>query len=127
MLNIEALNKQNVSELDAKGLQSKCNLLIDGIKLTKKISESVKWITNLYADEERPMTMSVLLAICKLIEILKCFQFIFYKNMSPLVYVMLLVRQQLTHKALSLIRSHKVKYASVLMNNENVVSFCRKV
>lgn len=108
------LNKQNINELDAKGLQSKCNLLIEGIKLAKKISELVKWTTNLHADEERPMTMSVLLALCKLIEILKSFQFIFYKNMSSLVYVTLLVRQQLTHKALLLIRNYKVRYIIIL-------------
>lgn len=97
-----------MSELDAKGLQSKCNLLIEGVKLAKKISELVKWITNLHADEERPMTMSVLLALCKLIEVLKSFQFIFHKNISVVVYVMLLVRQQLTYKALLLIRNYKV-------------------
>lgn len=108
VLNVEGLNKQNINELDAKALQSNCNLLIEGIKLAKKISELVKWITNLHADEERPMTMSVLLSLCKLIEVLKSFQFIFHKNMSTLVYVMLLVRQQLTHKALSLIRNYKV-------------------
>lgn len=108
MLNIEALNKQNINELDAKALQAKCNLLIDGIKLAKKISELVKWVTNLHADEERPMTMSVLLALCRLIEVLKSFQFIFKKNISLLVYVTLLVRQQLTHKALLLIRNSKV-------------------
>lgn len=108
VLNIEALTQQNVNELDAKGLQIKCNLLIEGVKLAKKISELVKWITNLHADEEKPMTISVLLAICKLIEILKIFQFVFQRNMATLVYVMLLVRQQLTHKALALIRSFKV-------------------
>lgn len=59
------------------------------------------------------MTMSVLLALCKLIEILKSFQFIFHKNVSPLVYVTLLVRQHLTHKALSLIHNYKVSEFNV--------------
>lgn len=110
MLNIEALNKQNINELDARALQFKCSLLIEGIKLAKKISELVKWITNLHAAEERPITITVLLALCKLIEILKSFQFIFHKNLSPLVYVMLLVRQHLTHKALAHIHNYKVSW-----------------
>lgn len=97
-----------MNEFNIKSLQAKCNLLIDGIKLVKKISELVKWITNLHADEERPMTVSVLLAVCRLVEALKGFQFVIHKNMLPLVYVILLVHQHLTHKALMLIHNLKV-------------------
>lgn len=110
MLEVERLNTQNMNAFNVKNLQEKCSLLTQGIKLMKKISELVKWITNLHAAEGRPMVVSVLLALCKLIEVLKSFQFIFHKNILPLVYISLLVCQQLTHKLLTLVHNLKVSW-----------------
>lgn len=108
MLEIEKLNTQNMSGFNVKSLQEKCYLLTQGLKLVKKISELVKWITNLHANEGRPMVVSVLLSVCRLIEVLKGFQFIFQKNLLSLVYISLLVCQQLTHKLLTLVHNSKV-------------------
>lgn len=108
MLEVEKLNKQNLNTVDNKGLQEKCDLLIEGVKLAKKIGDLVKWITNLHADADRPMAMSVLLALCRLIEVLKGLYFVFHKNLLTLVYVSLLVCQHLTHKAVVLIQNLKV-------------------
>lgn len=108
MLEVESLNLQNMSGFNTKNLQEKCHLLTRGIKLMKKISELVKWITNLHAGEGRPMVVSVLLALCRLIEVLKSFQFIFHKNILSLVYISLLVCQQLTHRLLTLVHNLKV-------------------
>lgn len=113
MLEIERLNSQNMSGFNVKNLQEKCHLLTQGIKLMKKISELVKWITNLHADERRPMVVSVLLALCRLVEVLKSFQFIFHRNILSLVYISLLVCQQLTHKLLTLLHSLKVSCVKI--------------
>lgn len=108
MTEITNITKKDMSHLRLKHLQKACDLLIDGIKLVKKISELVKWITNLHADEGRPMAKSVSLALCRLIEVLKAMQFTFQRNLLPLVYIILLISQHLTHKALTLLVSIKV-------------------
>ncbi|KAJ3639981.1 hypothetical protein Zmor_003307 [Zophobas morio] len=104
MIEIDRLTQKNLTSFEVKHLQETSNLLIEGIKLVKKISEVVKWITNLHADKGRPMAKSVLLALCRLVEILKCFQFIFHKKLLPLVYIISLISQHLSHKALTLLR-----------------------
>jgi WASH complex subunit 7 len=104
MIEIDRITRRNLTSFDVRHLQKTSDLLIEGIKLVKKISEVVKWITNLHADKGRPMAKSVLLALCRLVEILKCFQFIFHKKLLPLVYIISLISQHLSHKALTLLR-----------------------
>ncbi|KAK4871515.1 hypothetical protein RN001_015639 [Aquatica leii] len=101
------LLKIDMTHLQTKYLHNACNILINGIKLVKKISDLIKWITNLHADAERPMTKSTLLALCKLMEVLKATQFIFQKKLMHLVYVILLISQHLTYKALLLLNNIK--------------------
>lgn len=110
MIEIQKLTRKDSKKFKGEQLHDSCNLLIDGIKLLKKIGELVKWITNLHANEGQPMTKSVLLALCRLTEILKGFQFIFKDNLIPLVYIMLLNSQHLTHKAHSLLVQIKVLF-----------------
>ncbi|GJQ84460.1 hypothetical protein Trydic_g21021 [Trypoxylus dichotomus] len=93
-------------------------------KITKKICELIKWVTNLHANEGRPMTKTVLLALCKLIEVLKGFRFVFDRNMLRLTYMILLISQHLNHKALCILanvkkslkqeRSYKEQHLDVL-------------
>ncbi|XP_017774275.1 PREDICTED: WASH complex subunit 7 [Nicrophorus vespilloides] len=99
-IEVERIVKDDMSRYKVKQLHETCNMFVDGIKILKRISEFIKWVTNLHADNGRPMTKSVLLALCKLVEVLKCFQFIFHRNILPLSYVILLISQHLNHKAL---------------------------
>lgn len=85
-------------------------MLVEGVKLIKKISEIVKWITNLHANEGRPMVKSVLLEVCKLIEVLKLIQLIYQQNLIPLTYIVFLNLQFLTHKVHQLLSKIKVKF-----------------
>ncbi|KAF5274542.1 hypothetical protein FQA39_LY07154 [Lamprigera yunnana] len=97
--------KIDVTHLEIKCLHNACNVLLNGIKLVKKISELFKWITNFHADTERPMTKSTSLALCKLVEVLKAIQFIFHKKLPYIVCILLLISQHLTHKALLLLNN----------------------
>lgn len=108
MIEIKKLIKKDLSKFKTEELYDSCYLLIDGIKLIKKIAELVKWITNLHANEGRPMTKSILLVICKLIEVLKGFQFTCRHNLVQLTYVILLNLQVLTHRGLGLLIHIKV-------------------
>lgn len=100
--------KTDPSAFKPKNLQSACDLLISGIKLVKKVNELAKWIMNLYADTQKPMTKAVLLAVCKLVEVLKVLQFSFDTHFLEVHQIVALVMQHLTHKALTLLVSIKV-------------------
>lgn len=110
MIEIDKLSHHDLSSFEGKHLQKASNLLIEAIKFVKKISEIVKWIANLHADKGRPMSKSVLVALCRLVEILKCFQFIFHEKLLPLVYIISLISQQLSHKALTILRNIRVGF-----------------
>ena len=100
---------QDMSNFRFKHLNDACLLIIEGIKMIKKISELIKWMTNLHANEGRPMTKSVLLGICRLVEILKCFQYTVHNKMLPLTYVTSLLTQQLKYRALNILANIKVQ------------------
>lgn len=108
MIEVEALTKRDKSSFKLEELQDACNLLIDGVKLAKKISELLKWITCLYADQGTPMGKSVLISLCRLVEVLKGFNCLFQKKQLSLLYISLLISQQLTYKALSILQNIKV-------------------
>lgn len=74
----------------------------------KRTSGIVKWITNLHAAERKPMTKSIVMDICRLIELLKGFQFTFQRHIIPIVHCILLVSQHISHQALSVIAATKV-------------------
>ncbi|KAG5896826.1 hypothetical protein JTB14_032067 [Gonioctena quinquepunctata] len=76
----------------------------------KKISTSVMTTLNLHADKDLPLTKSVLLAICRLIEVLKCIPIILRKNMMTITYVVLLITQHLSHKALGLLSNIRKQF-----------------
>lgn len=80
----------------------------------KRISGLVKWITNLHAAEGKPMTKSVVMDLCRLIELLKGFQLTFQRHIIPLVHCIILVTQHISHQALQLISATKV---SILFTN----------
>lgn len=74
----------------------------------KKSSGIIKWITNLHAAEGKPMTKSIVLDLCRLIKLLKGFQFIFQKHQMPLTNCFLLVSQFISHQAMAVIAATKV-------------------
>lgn len=76
--------------------------------MIKKICELIKWVLNLHANEGRPMAKSVLLALCKLVEVLKGFESVFNRNMLQLTYIILLISQHLNHKGLYILGNLKV-------------------
>lgn len=105
---MELLAKKNMSQIKVKHLNDACHLFVNGIKMTKKICELIKWVTNLHANEGRPLTKSLLLTLCKLVEVLKGFHFVFNRNMLQLTYINLLISQHLNHKALYILANLKV-------------------
>lgn len=52
-------------------LNRKCSLLVHGIRLASNISHHVKTVMNLHVTLAKPMTKTSVLALCKMIEMLK--------------------------------------------------------
>lgn len=108
MIQMENMMKLDMSYLKLKQLQQQYALLVQGIKLMKRSSEIVKWITNLHAAEGRPMTKTVVLVLCRLVELLKGFQLMLKKQELSLVHCIYLVSQYIAYQALTIIVSTKV-------------------
>ena len=56
--------------------------------LSYNISNIVRTLLNLHSEQRKPMTKSSVLAICKLIELLKCIQYTFHRqSMTVATYI----------------------------------------
>lgn len=107
MMNLDKIIKQNMTTIDLKNIQESTEILIEAMKILKRMSELIKWILGLHANQNMPIGKSHLLAFCRLIEILKCFKFLLTKNLQPQTYLIMLISQHLTYKALSMIMMAK--------------------
>lgn len=105
---METMMKSDMSYLKVKQLNQRYVLLVQGIKLMKRTSEIVKWITNLHANEGKPMTRTVVLVLCRLIELLEGFYLTMQKHSTSLVHCIYLVSQYIAHQALTIVAGTKV-------------------
>ncbi|KAJ8910819.1 hypothetical protein NQ315_004679, partial [Exocentrus adspersus] len=101
---------KNLIELDTRNLKSKQfqnigNLLSKGLTLVQKISTLNRWILNVHTEKNLPLTKSVLLAVCKLTEILKSVYIMLSRNIVDMAYIILLICQHLSHRALSVLHT----------------------
>ncbi|CAG9854952.1 unnamed protein product [Phyllotreta striolata] len=112
---ISALDRNNIK---LKELQNIVATFTDGLKLLRKISYSVQWTLNVHADKNLPLQKSVLLSICKLIEILKSVPLVFRKQIVSLTCIFLLTTQHLSHKALALLGNIRKQFTQEKSYNE---------
>ncbi|XP_023014098.2 strumpellin and WASH-interacting protein [Leptinotarsa decemlineata] len=110
LMEMEKIGKLNTNTVKVRELQIIVTALNAGLKLAKKISYSIMTTLNLHADKDLPLTKSVILAICRLIEILKCIPIIFRKNMIMVTYIILLIIQHSSHRALGLLGSIRKQF-----------------
>lgn len=118
MIHMETMMKSDMSYLKVKQLNQRYVLLVQGIKLMKRTSEIVKWITNLHANEGKPMTKSVVLVLCRLIELLEGFYLTMQRHSTSLVHCIYLVSQYIAHQALTIIAATKVR---LFLNYRNML------
>ncbi|CAG9826231.1 unnamed protein product [Diabrotica balteata] len=118
LMELEHISKLDTNNIKVRELQGIVMCLNNGLKLLKKISFSVQWTLNLHVDKNLPVQKSVLLSICKLVEVLKCIPLIFKKHMVSLTYIFLLTTQHLSHKALSLLNNIRKQFTQEKSYNE---------
>lgn len=118
LIELEHFSKLDTNNIKLRELQAIVASLDNGLKLLKKIRFSVQWMLNIHAEKNLPLQKSVLLSICRLIEILKCIPLIFKKNIVALTYIILLTTQHLCYKALSLLNNIKKQFTQEKSYNE---------
>ncbi|XP_018567265.1 WASH complex subunit 4 isoform X2 [Anoplophora glabripennis] len=110
LVDLKKITELNTRNLRTKHFQSIEHLLIDGLTLIQKISSVIKWTLNVHTEKGLPVTKSVVLAVCKLTEVLKSICIMFNKNLISMVYIILLICQHLSHKALSILHNIRKQF-----------------
>ncbi|KAG8185393.1 hypothetical protein JTE90_018615 [Oedothorax gibbosus] len=88
-------------------LNRKCNLLLQGLKLAWSINHLVKTVTNLHVLLAKPMTKTCVLALCKLVEMLKAIQGTYHRHTVVISESLTHIVQHLGYLALSIINIGK--------------------
>ncbi|XP_056631164.1 WASH complex subunit 4 [Diorhabda sublineata] len=118
LMELEKISKLDTNNIKSGDFNSIVNSLNNGIKLLKKINFSVQWILNLHADKNLPLQKSVLLSVCKLIELLKCIPLICKKYTITLTHIILLTTQHLSYKTLALVTAIRKGFTQEKSYNE---------
>lgn len=107
LIDLEKKIKINTTTLKQTQLQDISILFFDILKVLKQINYAVTWTMNIHVDKMLPITKTILTCVSHLIEVLKSVYLAFRKNMLLVCYLILLISQQLQHKALSILVSLK--------------------
>ena len=84
-----------------------------GMLLAYNLSNLVRTTLNLHSEQGKPMTKSGVLAVCKLIELLKCIQYTFHRqSMTVATYITHIVN----HYELSLLLGLDASMVGILCN-----------
>lgn len=93
-------------------LNRKCTLLVQGLMLAWNISHQVKTITNLHVTLSKPMVKSSVLALFKMVEMLKAIEATFHRQSILICESITHVVQHLSYIALVAINQAKKKIIS---------------
>ncbi|XP_019865702.2 WASH complex subunit 4 [Aethina tumida] len=103
MIDIERVTKKRY--LQPSNLQEICNLFLDTLKFTHKLNAQIRLLINIHTEKPITMTKSVLSSLCKFIELLKGIELLFVRNYSALSNLLIMLTQQLSYKALTILQN----------------------
>ncbi|XP_071809991.1 WASH complex subunit 4-like [Asterias amurensis] len=93
-------------------LTHKCNLFIHGLLFAFNISNLVRTVMNLHAHMNKPMTKTAVLALCRLIEMLKSIEHTFHRRTMLVAESITHIIQHLQFTALALVNGAKKRIIS---------------
>ncbi|XP_054723864.1 WASH complex subunit 4-like, partial [Uloborus diversus] len=93
-------------------LNRKCSLLLQGLRLAWTISHEVKTTMNLHVVLSKPMTKTVVLALCKMIELLKGIEGTYHRHAVVISESITHIVQHLSYLALTIINIGKKRLIS---------------
>lgn len=71
IIQLNVVLSHETSNLTLEDLKKQCTILMIGVKLACEISKQLKTLMNLHAALGKPMTKTVVLSLCKMVELLK--------------------------------------------------------
>lgn len=113
MMKMESmLSKEQRMDTFAEDLTNRCNVFIQGFLYAYSISTIIKTTMNLYMSMQKPMTKTAVKALCRLIELLKAIEHMFYRRSMVVADSVSHITQHLQHQALSSISVAKKRVIS---------------
>uniref|UniRef100_A0A8C2WX21 WASH complex subunit 4 n=1 Tax=Cyclopterus lumpus TaxID=8103 RepID=A0A8C2WX21_CYCLU len=115
MMKMESiLSTENKSDKLAEDLNSRCNVFVQvrGILYAYSISTIIKTTMNMYMSMQRPMTKTSVKALCRLVELLKAVEHMFYRRSMVVADSVSHITQQLQSQALNAIGVAKKRVIS---------------
>lgn len=93
-------------------LNRKCSLLVQGIRLASSISHHVKTVMNLHVSLSKPMTKASVLALCKMIGMLKGIEGTYHRHTVVISESITHIVQHLSYLAMTVINMGKKRLIS---------------
>ncbi|XP_014635938.1 PREDICTED: WASH complex subunit 7 isoform X2 [Ceratotherium simum simum] len=113
MMKMESiLSKEQRMDKFAEDLTSRCNVFIQGFLYAYGISTIIKTTMNLYMSMQKPMTKTSVKALCRLVELLKAIEHMFYRRSMVVADSVSHITQHLKHQALNSISVAKKRVIS---------------
>ncbi|XP_076775882.1 WASH complex subunit 4 isoform X1 [Arvicanthis niloticus] len=113
MMKMESLlSKEQRMDMFAEDLTNRCNVFIQGFLYAYSISTIIKTTMNLYMSMQKPMTKTSVKALCRLIELLKAIEHMFYRRSMVVADSVSHITQHLQHQALNSISVAKKRVIS---------------
>uniref|UniRef100_G1SN27 WASH complex subunit 4 n=1 Tax=Oryctolagus cuniculus TaxID=9986 RepID=G1SN27_RABIT len=114
MMKMESiLSKEQRMDKFAEDLTNRCNIFIQvGFLYAYSISTIIKTTMNLYMSLQKPMTKTSVKALCRLVELLKAIEHMFYRRSMVVADSVSHITQHLQHQALNSISVAKKRVIS---------------
>uniref|UniRef100_A0A8I5MUV3 WASH complex subunit 4 n=1 Tax=Papio anubis TaxID=9555 RepID=A0A8I5MUV3_PAPAN len=113
MMKMESiLSKEQRMDKFAEDLTNRCNVFIQGFLYAYSISTIIKTTMNLYMSMQKPMTKTSVKALCRLVELLKAIEHMFYRRSMVVADSVSHITQHLQHQALHSISVAKKRVIS---------------
>ncbi|OXB83588.1 UNVERIFIED_CONTAM: hypothetical protein H355_011407 [Colinus virginianus] len=106
------LSKEQRMDKFAEDLSNRCNVFIQGFLYAYSLSTIIKTTMNLYMSMQKPMTKTSVKALCRLVELLKAIEHMFYRRSMVVADSVTHIAQHLQYQALHSISVAKKRVIS---------------
>ncbi|KAI1239222.1 hypothetical protein IHE44_0012336 [Lamprotornis superbus] len=106
------LSKEQRTAKFSEDLSNRCNVFIQGFLYAYSLSTTIKTTMNLYMTMQKPMTKTSVKALCRLVELLKAIEHMFYRRSMVVADSVTHITQHLQYQALHSISVAKKRVIS---------------
>ncbi|KAF4800311.1 WASH complex subunit 4 [Turdus rufiventris] len=106
------LSKEQRTAKFSEDLSNRCNVFIQGFLYAYSLSTTIKTTMNLYMTMQKPMTKTSVKALCRLVELLKAIEHMFYRRSMVVADSVTHIIQHLQYQALHSISVAKKRVIS---------------